>query len=266
MIIYKATNKKNNKIYIGQTINTLNYRKQQHFREAKCDKRQNTYFHNALIKYGFDNFIFEIIEEIYDIDILNDREIYWIKYYDSTNKNKGYNLDYGGNNGYKNNTTKEKMRLSTKKLWDDKDKEIKMRQGLVKATKKWQEICNENRIEWICPICGNTLHLAPYEFRDKKYCSLKCAGKSQKNIDVLNRNSKNTHLNNMKMKKAMKEDIVKWCLNNKDLVINCPYNKIEPTLKPLMKYLSIKDLRSIFICFSVKNKKELLNCLKSLLL
>lgn len=43
------------------------------------------------------------------------------------------------------------------------------------------------------------------------------------------------------------------------------YRKQQP-LKPLMKYLSIKDLRSIFICFSVKNKKELLNCLKSLLL
>ena len=54
LIIYKATNLVNGKIYIGQTINTLEYRKNQHFREARCEKRKNIYFHNALNKYGED--------------------------------------------------------------------------------------------------------------------------------------------------------------------------------------------------------------------
>ena len=38
LIIYKAINRVNNKVYIGQTKNTLEYRKNQHFREAKCKK------------------------------------------------------------------------------------------------------------------------------------------------------------------------------------------------------------------------------------
>ena len=56
MIIYKVTNLINGKIYIGQSINTLEYRKSQHEREAKCNKRKTIYFHLALLKYGFENF------------------------------------------------------------------------------------------------------------------------------------------------------------------------------------------------------------------
>ena len=58
LIIYKATNKINGKVYIGQTTNSLSYRRDQHFREAKCIKRKTVYFHNAISKYGEDNFIF----------------------------------------------------------------------------------------------------------------------------------------------------------------------------------------------------------------
>lgn len=49
-------------------------------------------------KYGLDKFSFEVIEECRQED-LNDREIYWIKYYDSTNTEKGYNIKLGGNSG-----------------------------------------------------------------------------------------------------------------------------------------------------------------------
>lgn len=48
MIIYKVTNKINNKVYIGQTVHTLNYRMAQHYKDAR---RDNYYFHNALNKY-----------------------------------------------------------------------------------------------------------------------------------------------------------------------------------------------------------------------
>ena len=40
LIIYKATNKLNGKIYIGQTINTLEFRKDQHFRDTRCTKNK----------------------------------------------------------------------------------------------------------------------------------------------------------------------------------------------------------------------------------
>lgn len=46
-------------------------------------------------KYGIDNFSLDILEEVKDSSQLNDREIYWIKYYNSYNN--GYNQTIGGN-------------------------------------------------------------------------------------------------------------------------------------------------------------------------
>lgn len=56
MIIYKATNKFNGKIYIGQTINSLEYRSNQHKRDANRVNKKNYYFINAIAKYGFQEF------------------------------------------------------------------------------------------------------------------------------------------------------------------------------------------------------------------
>ena len=70
-IIYKATNKKNGKVYVGQTTNTLERRKRGHKDRAK-NTNYNSHFHNAIRKYGFDVFKWEIIGESYDIDMLNE--------------------------------------------------------------------------------------------------------------------------------------------------------------------------------------------------
>ena len=50
----------------------------------------------AIKKYGKENFIIELIEEV-RTEELNSREIYWISYYDSYEK--GYNNTKGGQNG-----------------------------------------------------------------------------------------------------------------------------------------------------------------------
>jgi hypothetical protein len=54
MLIYKATNKINNKSYIGQTTETLDIRIRRHLYSIKT--RRNYYFCNALRKYGKENF------------------------------------------------------------------------------------------------------------------------------------------------------------------------------------------------------------------
>ena len=74
---------------------------------------------------------------------------------------------------------------------------------------------------------------------------------------------------NIERKKLIKNDIIDWVLNNEELILNCPYNKIEKTLSELKNILldkyNIKDLRSIYICFNdVKNKKTLLDRLKEI--
>lgn len=99
--IYKITNLVNNKIYIGQTIRDLSIRFKQHCKREGCP-----YLHNAILRYGKDNFKIELIEEV-PITDLDKREIYWISFFKSTEKEIGYNLYYGGKlgNSYRSKLT-----------------------------------------------------------------------------------------------------------------------------------------------------------------
>ena len=131
MIIYKVTNLVNQKVYIGQSINSLDHRKKQHYKESKYHKNDTTYFHNALKKYSEQDFIWEILEELTSLEELNSREIYWIEYYQSTNKEKGYNLKLGGNNGGKCcDSTKRKIGDTTIKKWKNPEIAKKMKDVL----------------------------------------------------------------------------------------------------------------------------------------
>lgn len=91
--IYKITNLVNNKIYIGQTITGIDYRWKGHLYKDGCK-----FLHNAILKYGKENFKIEVIEYCEE-NKLDDREVYWISYYHSTDRNIGYNILEGGNNG-----------------------------------------------------------------------------------------------------------------------------------------------------------------------
>lgn len=96
--IYKYENKINHNIYIGQSIDI-----KKRFREHKSaafnpqNKDYNMVIHRAIRKYGLDNFSFDIIEECPE-ELLNTREVFWIKYYDSYNN--GYNATEGGNESH----------------------------------------------------------------------------------------------------------------------------------------------------------------------
>lgn len=86
--IYKITNKVTGKAYIGQTRYTVEFRWRQHLH-----KKDHTYFHNALHKYGPENFIIETLEEC-ECAKLNEREIFYIAKYNTFST--GYNLTIGG--------------------------------------------------------------------------------------------------------------------------------------------------------------------------
>lgn len=91
--IYKITNVLNGKVYIGQSID-IETRWKQHIDEGKR-LRHKTKLYYAMNEYGIDNFHFEIIELCEsNQDILNQKERYWINYYDSYNN--GYNSTLGG--------------------------------------------------------------------------------------------------------------------------------------------------------------------------
>jgi group I intron endonuclease len=94
--IYKITNNVNGKVYIGQTIQTVKERFYQHCATKCSDSVLNMAIHRAIKKYGKSNFTIEVIEEV-DKDSLNDREKFWIEYYNSYNN--GYNSTRGGQDG-----------------------------------------------------------------------------------------------------------------------------------------------------------------------
>lgn len=91
--IYLISNDVNNKLYVGQTVQTLRKRFTGHCCYSKSDRSDRMLIKRAIHKYGKDKFHISLIEEC-TIDSLNDREIYWIAYYDSYNN--GYNLTKGG--------------------------------------------------------------------------------------------------------------------------------------------------------------------------
>ena len=91
--IYKFQNLITNEIYIGQSIN-LESRFKKHLREWPYG---DTKFYKGIQQYGWENFSYEIIEECSQ-DELNEKEKYWIAYYDSYFN--GYNSTPGGANKF----------------------------------------------------------------------------------------------------------------------------------------------------------------------
>lgn len=91
--IYKITNLINQKSYIGLTRRTPELRWKEHINTVYGEKGRRHHLHNAILKYGPENFEFKILEEVSE-DELNNREKYWIKYYNTCDN--GYNETYGG--------------------------------------------------------------------------------------------------------------------------------------------------------------------------
>ena len=110
MLIYRAINKTNGKSYVGQTIFTLEKRKDKHVWDSLngC----NMYFHRAIRKYDIYNFKWTTLHDnIITIEDLNRLEIFYINYYDTFGN--GYNLTEGGGGsiGFKH-TEKSKAKMS----------------------------------------------------------------------------------------------------------------------------------------------------------
>lgn len=88
--IYVISNDINDHVYVGQTRRTIDQRWQQHISDSK---KSNAVIYRAMRKYGVQHFSISEIEECPDEE-LNDREIYWIDYYNSYYN--GYNSTLGG--------------------------------------------------------------------------------------------------------------------------------------------------------------------------
>lgn len=107
--IYRVTNIINNKLYIGFTSQPLTQRKYQHKSSSKYLRRNNK-FHNAIKKYGYDNFFWEIIYQSKDYEhCLHEMEPFFIK--ECNSYNNGYNSTSGGE-GTNNISEESRYRIS----------------------------------------------------------------------------------------------------------------------------------------------------------
>lgn len=132
--IYKYTNLINGKIYIGQTKQTLEQRDYKH----QTQLNDNTYFHRAMKKYGRNNFSLELIEDHIPFSQLNEKEKFYIDFFESFyTTGKGYNLTQGGQWG-----------SGSQKITPSQAQDIKY---LILNTKKsFQEIANKYHVTIYC--------------------------------------------------------------------------------------------------------------------
>ena len=93
-VIYKIINNINNKIYIGKTSN-IKRRLSQYNYMLRFNLLHNSHLQSSILKYGRENFTFEILE-FSNEENLNNREKYWINFYKSYNPKFGYNKTFGG--------------------------------------------------------------------------------------------------------------------------------------------------------------------------
>lgn len=153
--VYIHINKTNNKKYIGITSKKVNKRWGNNGKGYK-----KGYFHNAIKKYGWDNFEHLILYENLSEKDAKNKEIELIKIYNTFNKKYGYNLTYGGQGNIPNNITREKLSLSQKIIWSNieyKNKMIKIMKE-IRLTKEYKDkMSNISKNNWQNPIIRNKI-------------------------------------------------------------------------------------------------------------
>jgi group I intron endonuclease len=166
--IYKIENKINGKCYIGQTIEpSKRWSKHKYgMRRVKQGKKSKDIqaIHYALAKYGVKNFTFKIIEEVDTQEEANNRETYWVSYYNSL-KN-GYNCTKGGMNAPKTEEWKRKVKETRMKNggygkeWVQKIKETRMKNGGYGHSEETKKYLSDNWDKFHSRV-------TPLEVRDK---------------------------------------------------------------------------------------------------
>lgn len=92
--IYKIINSNNNKVYIGQTTKTIQERFKEHLRNSTEKSKNTLHLYLAMNKYGKETFSVELLDTADNQEDLNEKECYWINYYNSIHE--GYNMMQGG--------------------------------------------------------------------------------------------------------------------------------------------------------------------------
>jgi len=151
MIIYKVTNKINNKCYIGQTIRSLEQRKHEHSRDIK---KFNIVFYRSIKKYGWNSFEWKVLEKCDTKEELDEMEFHYIKQYNTFIPN-GYNMTWGGDGGNCGNqftklSKKERSKIHFLNLMSENEKEEYLN-NLYRGSNHYTKRCMDKKTfnEWL---------------------------------------------------------------------------------------------------------------------
>lgn len=143
MYIYLIENLINNKCYVGITRGTIKNRWRLHKKSVRANSNQT--IHNAIRKYGAENFSIKELDICATIDELYEKEKYWICELDT--KNNGYNETDGGEGTHGlvlSEERKENLRVKAIERFSD-PKKRKEHSDLMKRWHKNHPITEETR-------------------------------------------------------------------------------------------------------------------------
>jgi len=145
--LYRIINKINGKIYIGQAAE-VSKRWYDHRRAVKLNKPTQI-VHRAMIKYGLDNFEFEVIASCKTQEDANETETELVRQYDSFVKNgKGYNATFGGMNAPKTEEWKQIMRdIKADPIFKNKMSTL-LKQSWNESPERKQQLSEHNKNLW----------------------------------------------------------------------------------------------------------------------
>ena len=123
--IYKITSP-SGKIYIGKSVDIGKRFKA--YKYGHC--KSQTKLYRSLVKYGCDNHKFDIIEECLE-SIIDEREIFWIEFFDCFNSKYGLNLQAGGQGGRASDETRLKIKLWNTGRKHTEETKIKISQSRI---------------------------------------------------------------------------------------------------------------------------------------
>lgn len=108
--IYKITNLTNEKFYLGSS-NDCHQRWIEHLSDLRRNQHHSIHLQRAWNKYGESNFIHEIIEEVNNIEVILEKEQYWLDILKPYYKDIGYNICSvaGKTTGFKHSEETKKL-------------------------------------------------------------------------------------------------------------------------------------------------------------
>jgi len=173
-IIYLITNKENGHKYVGQTTQGMNKRWQHHLQEAL--KMSDKPIHIAMRKYGNHRFNIQEIDEC-DGELLNEKEAYWIKHYNTFESAEGYN------------DTSGVEKTSQKILTETHKENISIKLTTKAKIEPWGIITDKNRGDGKhCGLQMRGINLQTgvcTEYENARMAALSITGDPNKNSNIL---------------------------------------------------------------------------------